>query len=120
MTSHDDLQFGDEPGRNDPGRPVAPAIMRIGAARMTAGLDRYPRLDLEAHRDLFGRLPRLSEAELITIAQRVDLRGHGGAAFPFARKLKAVVDAAHKAISRRSWWSTPPKANRAASRTRCC
>ena len=84
------------PGGTTPAGPVAPAIMRIGAARMTAGLDRYPRLDLEAHRDLFGRLPRLSEAELITIGQRVDLRGHGGAAFPFARKLKAVVDAAHK------------------------
>ena len=84
------------PGETTPAGPVAPAIMRIGAARMTAGLDRYPRLDLEAHRDLFGRLPRLSEAELITIGQRVDLRGHGGAAFPFARKLKAVVDAAHK------------------------
>ena len=75
---------------------VAPAIMRIGAARMTAGLDRYPRLDLEAHRDLFGRLPRLSDAELISMAQQVDLRGHGGAAFPSARKLQAVVDAARK------------------------
>ena len=51
------------PGGTAPAGPVAPAIMRIGAARMTAGLDRYPRLDLEAHRDLFGRLPRLSEAE---------------------------------------------------------
>ncbi|HYZ54856.1 MAG TPA: NADH-ubiquinone oxidoreductase-F iron-sulfur binding region domain-containing protein [Streptosporangiaceae bacterium] len=76
---------------------AAPAIMRIGAARLTAGLDRFPRLDLEAHRDLFGRLPRLSGAELITMAQQVDLRGHGGAAFPFARKLKAVVDSARKA-----------------------
>ena len=63
---------------------------------MTAGLDRYPRLDLEAHRDLFGRLPRLSDAELIWMAQQVDLRGHGGAAFPAARKLQAVVDASRK------------------------
>jgi NADH:ubiquinone oxidoreductase subunit F (NADH-binding)/ferredoxin len=77
-------------------RPAAPAIMRIGAARLTAGLDRYPRLDLEAHRDLFGRLPRLSDDDIMAMAQQVDLRGHGGAAFPFARKLKAVVDAAHK------------------------
>src|SRR6201992_749485 len=77
-------------------RPAAPAIMRIGAARLTAGLDRYPRLDLEAHRDLFGRLPRLSDADIMAMAQQVDLRGHGGAAFPFARKLKAVVDAAAK------------------------
>src|SRR6201992_2539662 len=76
--------------------PTAPAIMRIGAARLTAGLDRYPRLDLEPHRDLSGRLPRLSDGDIMTRAQQVDLRGHGGAAFPFARKLKAVVDAAAK------------------------
>ena len=43
----------------------APAIMRIGAARLTAGLDRMPRLDLEAHRDIFGPLPRLSAEELM-------------------------------------------------------
>ena len=74
----------------------APSIMRIGAARLTAGLDRMPRLDLEAHRDIFGPLPRLSAGELISLAEQVDLRGQGGAAFPFARKLKAVVDASKK------------------------
>src|SRR6201995_937410 len=68
----------------------APSIMRIGAARLTAGLDRMPRLDLEAHRDIFGPLPRLTAEELIAIAEQVDLRGQGGAAFPFARKLSAV------------------------------
>jgi NADH:ubiquinone oxidoreductase subunit F (NADH-binding)/ferredoxin len=72
----------------------APAIMRIGAARMTAGLDRMPRLDLEAHRDIFGPLPRLSAGELISMAEQVDLRGQGGAAFPFARKLSAVIKTA--------------------------
>ena len=65
--------------------------MRIGAARLTAGLDRMPRLDLEAHRDIFGPLPRLSAEELISMTEQVDLRGQGGAAFPFARKLSAVV-----------------------------
>src|SRR5205814_2294152 len=69
----------------------APTIMRIGAARLTAGLDRMPRLDLEAHRDIFGPLPRLSAEELISMAEQVDLRGQGGAAFPFARKLSVVV-----------------------------
>ena len=69
----------------------APAIMRIGAARLTAGLDRMPRLDLEAHRDIFGPLPRLSAEKLIWMAEQVDLRGQGGAAFPFARKLQLVV-----------------------------
>src|SRR6516164_262822 len=73
-----------------------PPIMRIGAARMTAGLDRMARLDLEAHTEIFGPLPRMSADELITMAEQVDLRGQGGAAFPFARKLKAVVDASKK------------------------
>ncbi len=69
----------------------APAIMRIGAARLTAGLDRMPRLDLGAHRDIFGPLPRLSAEELVNMVEQVDLRGQGGAAFPFARKLRAVL-----------------------------
>ena len=72
----------------------APAIMRIGAARLTAGLDRMPRLDLAAHREIFGPLPRLSADELMSMAEQVDLRGQGGAAFPFARKLQAVLETA--------------------------
>ncbi|HET9081489.1 MAG TPA: NADH-quinone oxidoreductase subunit I, partial [Trebonia sp.] len=73
-----------------------PAIMRVGAARMTAGLDRMGRLDLAAHNEIFGPLPRASAQQLIDMAAQVDLRGQGGAGFPFARKLKAVVDAAKK------------------------
>ncbi|MBV9093622.1 MAG: ferredoxin [Streptosporangiaceae bacterium] len=74
----------------------APAITRIGAARLTAGLDRMPRLDLAAHREVFGPLPRLSADELIAIAEQVDLRGQGGAAFPFAYKLRAVIQTAEQ------------------------
>ena len=74
-----------------------PTIMRIGAARMTAGLDRMGRLDLAAHTEIFGPLPRMSAEQLMDLAAQVDLRGQGGAAFPFARKLKAVVDAVKKA-----------------------
>ena len=69
-----------------------PTIMRIGAARMTAGLDRMTRLDLAAHTEIFGPLPRLSADELMSMATQVDLRGQGGAGFPFARMFKAVVD----------------------------
>jgi NADH:ubiquinone oxidoreductase subunit F (NADH-binding)/ferredoxin len=79
---------------NQPSEQSAPDIMRIGAARLTAGLDRLPRLDLDAHRDVFGPLPRLSAAELISMAEAVDLRGQGGAAFPFARKLRSVLSTA--------------------------
>src|ERR1700735_4809818 len=72
----------------------APAIMRIGAARLTAGLDRMPWIDLDAHREIFGPLPRMSAEELISMTESVDLRGQGGAAFPFADKLRAVINAA--------------------------
>ena len=52
------------------------------------------RIDLEAHTEVFGPLPRMSASELIAMAAEVDLRGQGGAAFPFARKLQAVVETA--------------------------
>src|SRR6202522_332357 len=80
----------------NPAELDVPTIMRIGAARMTAGLDRLARLDLAAHNEIFGPLPRLSAEDLVAIASQVDLRGQGGAAFPFARKLKAVMDTARK------------------------
>jgi NADH:ubiquinone oxidoreductase subunit F (NADH-binding)/ferredoxin len=81
----------------DPTELDVPTIMRIGAARMTAGLDRMARIDLEAHGQIFGPLPRMSPDELVNAARQVDLRGQGGAAFPFARKLQAVIDAVDKA-----------------------
>ena len=80
----------------DPAELDVPTIMRIGAARMTAGLDRMTRIDLEAHGQIFGQLPRMSAEEIIDAATQVDLRGQGGASFPFARKLKAVIDASKK------------------------
>ncbi|HUB39310.1 MAG TPA: NADH-ubiquinone oxidoreductase-F iron-sulfur binding region domain-containing protein, partial [Streptosporangiaceae bacterium] len=58
-----------------------------------AGLDHMPRLDLPAHRAVFGFPPELAAAELIAICEEVDLRGRGGAAFPVARKLRAVLAA---------------------------
>jgi NADH:ubiquinone oxidoreductase subunit F (NADH-binding)/ferredoxin len=65
----------------------------IGQPRLTAGLERWQRIDLTAYQTVFGQLPRLSAEQLITMAERVDLRGRGGAAFPVARKLSAVLDA---------------------------
>jgi NADH:ubiquinone oxidoreductase subunit F (NADH-binding)/ferredoxin len=38
----------------------------------------------------------MSADELVNAAKQVDLRGQGGAAFPFARKLQAVIDAAER------------------------
>jgi NADH:ubiquinone oxidoreductase subunit F (NADH-binding)/ferredoxin len=73
--------------------PVPPVI-RIGQARVTAGLDRHSRLDLAAHRAEFGGRPALTASDLIRFAAEVDLRGRGGAGFPVARKLRAVQAAA--------------------------
>jgi NADH:ubiquinone oxidoreductase subunit F (NADH-binding)/ferredoxin len=81
---------------SNPSELDVPTIMRVGAARMTAGLDRLARLDLAAHTKIFGQLPRLSAETLVAMATQVDLRGQGGAAFPFARKLQAVIDVARK------------------------
>ena len=69
-----------------------PAVIRIGPARITAGLDRYARLDLAAHLNVFGPAPHLAATDLIEMCEQVDLRGRGGAAFPVARKLRAVLD----------------------------
>jgi NADH:ubiquinone oxidoreductase subunit F (NADH-binding)/ferredoxin len=80
----------------NPAELGVPTIMRIGAARMTAGLDRRARLDLDAHGEIFGALPRMSAEELVSAASQVNLCGQGGAAFPFARKLRAVIDAANR------------------------
>jgi NADH:ubiquinone oxidoreductase subunit F (NADH-binding)/ferredoxin len=68
-------------------------VIQVGQARVTAGLDHLPRLDLAAHRAVFGFPPALAAAELIGICEQVDLRGRGGAAFPVARKLRAVLTA---------------------------
>jgi NADH:ubiquinone oxidoreductase subunit F (NADH-binding)/ferredoxin len=58
---------------------------------MTAGMDRHARLDLAAHRMVFGPAPQLTATALIAMCAEVDLRGRGGAAFPVARKLRAVL-----------------------------
>src|ERR1700730_6409729 len=66
--------------------------MRIGRARLTAGLDRFERLDLPTHQEIFGPMRRVTARQLIEMVESVDLRGRGGAAFPFARKVRAVVE----------------------------
>ena len=57
---------------------------------------RAGRLDLAGHQATFGTTPALTQAELISWTREVDLRGRGGAAFPFARKLTAVAEAAQR------------------------
>ncbi|MDR8414229.1 NADH-ubiquinone oxidoreductase-F iron-sulfur binding region domain-containing protein [Nonomuraea sp. 3-1Str] len=72
----------------------APDVLRLGPARLTAGLDHTRRLDLPAHRTLHGEPAPRDVETLIAEVNEVDMRGRGGAAFPFGRKLRAVADAA--------------------------
>ncbi|MFH9353349.1 NADH-ubiquinone oxidoreductase-F iron-sulfur binding region domain-containing protein [Kitasatospora sp. NPDC017646] len=72
-------------------RSELPQVRRLGPARLTAGLDRFQRLDLAAHVRVHPPLPRLTPDDLLDLAERVDLRGRGGAGFPFARKARAAV-----------------------------
>ncbi|SDQ79328.1 NADH-quinone oxidoreductase subunit NuoF family protein [Thermostaphylospora chromogena] len=73
-----------------------PDVRHVGEPRLTAGLDRTRRLDYSAHRALHPEPPRYSVETLVSMAEAVDLRGRGGAAFPFARKLNAVATSAAK------------------------
>jgi NADH:ubiquinone oxidoreductase subunit F (NADH-binding)/ferredoxin len=67
-----------------------PIVRHVDTRRLTLGFDRFERLDLDRHRAVHGRLYRPRLGRLITMAERVDLRGRGGASFTFARKLRAV------------------------------
>lgn len=66
----------------------------LGPPRLTRGLDRLARINREGHRRIHGRSPYLSLSQVLAIAESVDMRGRGGAAFPFARKLRAVAKSA--------------------------
>ncbi|HEY7484186.1 MAG TPA: NADH-ubiquinone oxidoreductase-F iron-sulfur binding region domain-containing protein [Streptosporangiaceae bacterium] len=72
----------------------------LGPPRLTRGLDRLARINRQGHRRIHGRSPYLSLSQVLAIAEAVDLRGRGGAAFPFARKMRAVVKAAESRNAR--------------------
>jgi NADH:ubiquinone oxidoreductase subunit F (NADH-binding)/ferredoxin len=76
--------------------PAGPEVLCIGQARLTAGLERYARIDLTTHQAVFGTLPRLTIDQLIQMAEQVGLRGRGGAAFPVGRKLRGVLQSARQ------------------------
>ncbi|HEU5107134.1 MAG TPA: NADH-ubiquinone oxidoreductase-F iron-sulfur binding region domain-containing protein [Micromonosporaceae bacterium] len=73
-----------------------PPVTSIGTPRITAGFDEYGRLDLIAHQEVHGGFAALSSGELIGLADRIELRGRGGAGFPFARKVRAVLDSCQR------------------------
>jgi len=71
--------------RNEVG--LAPMVSQGPA--LLAGIAQGP--GLVAHRDRLGPAPRPSAAALVEMAADVDLRGRGGAGFPFAVKLAAAA-----------------------------
>ncbi|MDH6123744.1 NADH-quinone oxidoreductase subunit NuoF family protein [Kitasatospora sp. GP82] len=77
-----------------------PQVRPLGPARLTAGLDRRRRLDLGAHTHVHGPLPHFEREGLLALADRIGLRGRGGAGFPFARKARAALAAADRTDAR--------------------
>jgi NADH:ubiquinone oxidoreductase subunit F (NADH-binding) len=53
---------------------------------------------LEAHRARYGELPGCDLDELLATVDSVGLRGRGGAAFPFATKLRAAAGGSGRAV----------------------
>ena len=72
----------------DPGVHEGPALL--------AGLGSGP--SLAAHREQYGDLPRLALDDLVDAVDDVGLRGRGGAAFPFAIKLRTAADGARRPV----------------------
>jgi NADH:ubiquinone oxidoreductase subunit F (NADH-binding) len=61
--------------------------------RLLSGLGERPMTVLESHLDVHGSLPdlrRWAPGQIIDLMEQAGLRGHGGASFPVATKLRAV------------------------------
>jgi NADH:ubiquinone oxidoreductase subunit F (NADH-binding) len=63
-------------------------VEAVAGPLLLAAVDRGP--GLEAHRRVRGAVPAVGAPRLASVADRIGLRGHGGAGFPFAEKLRAV------------------------------
>jgi NADH:ubiquinone oxidoreductase subunit F (NADH-binding) len=83
--------------------PPVRSRSQSGLPRLLAGVAEHGSVGLDAHLQIHGELPheprrRRREAPLIELVEQAGLRGHGGAAFPTARKLRAVAAARRRAI----------------------
>ncbi|MFP3962955.1 NADH-quinone oxidoreductase subunit I, partial [Actinomadura fulvescens] len=70
------------------------AVRQIGPGRLTRGLEGGGRVDWETHRRLHPDPRMIGSDGLIALAEAGRLCGRGGAGFPFATKLRAVVASA--------------------------
>ncbi len=72
-------------------------ISVVAGLRLLAGVREGP--GLAAHRRLWRRPERLTTTELIELTRALDVRGRGGAGFPFARKLETTVQSGKRGAS---------------------
>jgi NADH:ubiquinone oxidoreductase subunit F (NADH-binding) len=89
----------------DPPVQSAPTQAPGTLPRVLAGIPPDGAMSLDGHLAVHGRAPvptrrrgRRSESPLIEQIERAGLRGHGGAAFPTATKLRAVAASRKRAI----------------------
>ncbi|WP_052425191.1 NADH-quinone oxidoreductase subunit NuoF family protein [Streptomyces fulvoviolaceus] len=68
----------------------------VGIPQLTSGFDLVERLDLPMHLRVHGPLEPLGGEQLARLAENINLRGRGGAGFPFHKKLRSVAEAAIK------------------------
>jgi NADH:ubiquinone oxidoreductase subunit F (NADH-binding) len=59
--------------------------------RLLTAIGEQPMSELGAHVAVHGKLPHPAPAEILGEIERAGLRGHGGAAFPVATKIRAVA-----------------------------
>lgn len=74
--------------------PDVPEVRVVGLPQLTSGFDLVEHLDLGMHLKVHGPLEPVSGERLARLAEDVELRGRGGAGFPFGHKLRAVAQAA--------------------------
>ncbi|SCG49471.1 NADH-quinone oxidoreductase subunit NuoF family protein [Micromonospora coxensis] len=77
-------------------RTKIPPVACIGEPRLTAGFAEFGRLDLVAHEMVHGPIGPMEPANLLRLAESIQLKGKGGAGFPFARKIKAVLESCER------------------------
>ncbi|MEU5552686.1 NADH-ubiquinone oxidoreductase-F iron-sulfur binding region domain-containing protein [Micromonospora sp. NPDC047793] len=77
-------------------RAVVPPVACVGEPRLTAGFAEFGRLDLQAHEMVHGPISPMEPSNLLRLAEGIQLKGKGGAGFPFAKKLRAVLESCER------------------------
>ena len=76
--------------------PDVPEVRVVGLPQLTSGFDLVEILDLPMHLKVHGPLEPLGGEQLAKLAENINLKGRGGAGFPFHKKLRSVAESAIK------------------------